>query len=142
MIVIDDIAKAVKSVWPSIGGVNSGNTFLNRRPESQALPFGLMKITEGPPIRESNGIAIQRFEVMVQTMTMDPTTTRVLAQGLASIVQRLLDSALLYWPAGTPAVPDVLPAPAGTLETDPRLRSAADVFVQQARFSVIIQPVP
>lgn len=140
LITFDDIAKAVKAVWPAAGGITSANVYLNRRPAQVVPPYGIIRITEGEPTRESDGIVFQRFTVTVQAVLMDATLTRTAGQAIASIPRLLIDSGLLHWPAGVPIAPDVVPGGSGTIETDPRLRSADDVYTLPTRFTVVIQP--
>ena len=141
-IVVDDVAAAVRSVWAAGGGISGATAVLNKRQSQLTPPFGLLKVAEVSPVgRESDGSVIQTFEVTVQASVTDPTVTRVVHQNIKKIPAALLASGLVFWPAGVPAVPDVVPIGSGTLDTDQRPRpGGGDLFTVSDKFRVIIQP--
>lgn len=141
-VTIDDVAAAVRSVWTAGGGISGSTAVLNRRASQLTPPFGLLKVAEVTPVgRESDGGVIQIFEVTVQASVTDPTVTRLVSQNIKKIPSALVASGLLFWPAGTPITPDVLPLGSGTLDTDQRPRpGGGDLFTVSDKFRVIIQP--
>ena len=142
LITPDDVAAAVRSVWPAIDSVPVAKVALNRRPTLDALPAAVIRIRELTPIRESDGIAFQRFDTDVAVWLTDPTVTRASQRLLMALPATLRTAGLVPWPPGTPITPDVVPLGDGTLEADPRLLGAADVFAMRTRFSILIQPIP
>ena len=136
------IAAAVRTVWPLGSVVPVAKVSLNRRATQDALPAAVIRVRQLAPIRESDGIAVQRFDVDVMLWLTDSTITESTQQTLDALPATLRAAGLAPWPAGLVLAPDVVPRGDGTLETDPRLLSAGDVFALRTRFEVVIQPIP
>jgi len=141
-ITIDDVAVAVRCVWAAGGGISGATAVFNKRQSQLTPPFGLLKVVQTTPLgRESDGSVVQTFEVTVQASVTDPTVTRIVSQNIAKIPSALLASGLLFWPAGVPITPDVVPLGGGTLETDQRPRAGGgDLFTVSDKLKIVIQP--
>ena len=146
LITAEDVAKRVRAtmVFTDASPMAATRVFYGRRPPEQAAPYVVLSVGEAvDPIRESDGVAFQRFAVTLTGWVKDPAFTATMATVIRSWMAPLLAAGSTGWPSGT-TMQDVYPVAPGAddLRIDDRPIGGEDVVATIFKAIVVVTPQP